>query len=140
MRREYPSSPVAGVAATILEGHRVLLVRRGNEPNRGSWGLPGGVVELGETVREAVVREVLEETGLIVEPVRLLTVYDAVVRDDDRAVRFHYVLSEFHCRMRGGELHASTDASDAQWVDVRNLDPYNVSQGVKRLVSKALEG
>ncbi len=131
---------MAGVAATILESHRVLLVRRGNEPNQGSWGLPGGVVELGETVRKAIVREVLEETGLIIEPVRLLTVYDAVVRDDDGAVRFHYVLCEFHCRMRGGELHSSTDASDAQWVDVLDLDSYNVSQGVKRLVSKALEG
>ena len=89
MRREYPEAPIPGVAAVVLDDG-VLLVRRGREPARGRWGLPGGVVELGERAEEAVVREVLEETGIEVEPLKLVAVYDSIVRDEEGRVRFHY--------------------------------------------------
>ena len=118
----------------VFAGDRVLLVRRGNEPSYGRWGLPGGVVELGETVREAVVREVEEETRIRARPLRLITTFDSIVRDEEERIRFHYVLCEFLCEYVGGELEASTDASEATWARLEDLEGLEVPSGTRRFI------
>ena len=128
MKRHYPDTPVAGVASTVFKDDQVLLVRRLNEPAKGRLGIPGGVVELGEKVSDAAVREVFEETGLIVEPVRVLTVFDSIVRDKEGKIKFHYILSEYLCRYVGGTLGAASDVSEAIWVPIHDLDRQGMSQ------------
>jgi len=115
MKREYPDQPLVGVGAIIIEGDRVLLVKRGHPPLAGEWSIPGGVLEVGETLREAAVREALEETGLTVEPGDLLGVYDRILRDADERTIYHYVLIDFLCRRVDGELKAAGDADEARW-------------------------
>jgi 8-oxo-dGTP diphosphatase len=115
MKREYPDAPLVGIGAVIVERGRVVLVKRGHLPLLGEWSIPGGALELGETVREAVIREAREETGLDVEPMALLGVYDRVVRDENGGVRYHYVLVDFLCRRVSGELRAASDCEEAQW-------------------------
>lgn len=136
MKREYPERPIAGVAAVIFRGNEVLLTRRKNPPGEGLWGLPGGVVELGETVREAIVREVREECGIEVEPIKLLEVYDSIVRDDEGRVRFHYILSEFLCKVVGGSLKPSSDALEAKWVPLDKLEELPISRGTLGFIMK----
>lgn len=124
MNREYPERPFVGVGAVIAEGGRVLLVKRGHAPAMGEWSIPGGTMEVGETVRQAVVREVREETGLIVEAKDLLGVFDQVLRDPTDRVQFHYVLIDFLCTPTGGQLKAGGDAAEARWFtseEVRDL-------------------
>jgi len=115
MKREYPNYPLVGVGAIIIEGNRVVLVRRGHPPLAGEWSIPGGVLEVGETLRQAAVREALEETGLRVEVGELLGVYDRVLRDADERTRYHYVLIDFLCRRIAGEFQAADDAAAARW-------------------------
>ena len=136
MRREYPEKPIAGVAAMIFNDDCVLLVKRGNPPGEGNWGLPGGVVELGEPLREAVVREVREECELEVEPVKRLAVFDSITRDDEGRVRFHYILFEFLCRIAGGTLTSATDALDARWVPLEKLEDLPIGKGTIRFIRK----
>jgi ADP-ribose pyrophosphatase YjhB (NUDIX family) len=104
------------VSAVIVEEGRVLLVRRGTEPLKGHWSLPGGLVELGEGLLSAVVREVREETGLVVEPVELIELLDRIHREADR-VRYHYVIADYLCRVTGGKLLAASDADAVRWVE-----------------------
>lgn len=139
MRREYPSSPIAGVAAVVFSEDRVLLTLRGNEPSRGRWGLPGGVVELGERVEDAVVREAEEETGIRIKPRRLLTVFDSIVRDDDGGIKYHYVLCEYLCEAVGGTLRASSDAIDVRWVPLEDLGSIEINPGTRRFIEKVAE-
>jgi 8-oxo-dGTP diphosphatase len=115
MKREYPDFPLVGVGAIIIENDRVLLVKRGHPPRAGEWSIPGGVVEVGETLREAAIREAREETCLTVEPADLLGVYDRVLRDDDGRTVYHYVLIDFLCRRVGGEARAADDADQVRW-------------------------
>jgi 8-oxo-dGTP diphosphatase len=115
MKREYPDAPLVGVGAIIIEQDRVLLVKRGNPPLAGKWSIPGGVLEMGETLRQAAVREALEETGLTVETGELLGVYDRILRDADERTRYHYVLIDFLCRRIAGEPQAAGDAAEARW-------------------------
>jgi ADP-ribose pyrophosphatase YjhB (NUDIX family) len=126
MRREYPEAPVVGVGAVVLDGQRVLLVRRGKEPLKGEWSLPGGALELGETLVEGVVREVREETGLDVKPEVVVEVFDRIQRNENGSVQYHYVLVDWMCRFTGGELHCGDDAADARWVDRRELGPHGI--------------
>lgn len=130
--REYPRSPIVGVGAVVLQEDCVLLVRREKAPLEGEWSLPGGAVELGETLEEAIIREVAEETGLRVAPVQVLQMFDHIDRDADGRIRFHYVLVDFLCRLEspGGagvpertacELRPATDVSDARWTPVDGL-------------------
>jgi 8-oxo-dGTP diphosphatase len=128
-RREFPEVPVVGVGAVILEADRVLLILRGQEPMKGEWSIPGGALELGETLDTAVQREVLEETGLEVETVAIVEVLDKIVAADGR-VRYHYVLIDFLCKVRGGTLKPGTDADDVRWVRREELN----SHGIYRLV------
>ncbi|MGA2831557.1 MAG: NUDIX hydrolase [Terracidiphilus sp.] len=116
MQREFPSAPLVGVGAVIVETGRVLLVRRGTEPLKGHWSLPGGLVELGEGLPDAVVREVREETGLVVEPVELIELLDRIHREADR-VRYHYVIADYLCRATGGKLLAASDADAVRWAE-----------------------
>jgi 8-oxo-dGTP diphosphatase len=131
MRREYPDAPIAGVGAVIV-GERaggepvVLLIRRAQEPLRGEWSLPGGVVELGETLEDAIRREVLEETGLAVEVLDTVLAFDRILRDEDGRVRYHYVLVDFLCRVSGGAntesaVACATDALEARWAGAGEL-------------------
>jgi len=115
VKREYPDSPLVGVGAVIIEGDRVVLVRRGHPPLAGEWSIPGGVLEVGETLRQAAVREALEETGLRVEVGELLGVYDRILRDADERPRYHYVLIDFLCRKIAGEFQTADDAAEARW-------------------------
>src|SRR5215510_2146769 len=115
MKREFPELPLVGVGAIIIEDGRVLLVKRAQRPLQAQWSIPGGVLEVGELVREAAVREAREETGLIVEPGELLGVYDRVLRNAEQRVQYHYVLIDFLCRCVGGELQAAGDAADVRW-------------------------
>jgi 8-oxo-dGTP diphosphatase len=120
--REYPQTPMVGVGAVVIDGDQVLLIRRGQQPMKGQWSLPGGALEVGETLLDGVRREVREETGLEVEPVALIEVLDRIVRDEDGRVRFHYVLVDYLCRVTGGELCCATDAVDARWASRDDLD------------------
>ena len=127
MQREFPSSPLVGVGAVVVNQGRVLLVQRGTEPMKGQWSLPGGLIELGEPLSDAVAREVLEETGLVVEPLELVELLDRIHREDER-VRYHYVIADYLCRVVGGALFAASDADAVQWAepaewDVLRLDP-----------------
>ena len=116
MQREFPQVPLVGVGAVVVDQGRVLLVRRGTEPLKGHWTLPGGLDELGEPLLAAVVREVREETGLAVEPLGLIELLDRIHREGER-VRFHYVIADYLCRVAGGELRAASDADEVRWVE-----------------------
>jgi 8-oxo-dGTP diphosphatase len=115
MKREYPDSPLVGVGAVIIEEGRVLLVKRGHPPLAGEWSIPGGVLELGETLRQAAAREAQEETCLTVDPTELLGVYDRVLRDDNGHILYHYVLVDFLCRRVAGDSRAAGDADEVGW-------------------------
>ena len=116
MQREYPECPLIGVGAVVVDAGRVLLVRRGGEPLKGQWSLPGGMLEVGEALTAGVVREVEEETGLLVEPLGLIELLDRIYRDGER-VRYHYVIADYLCRVAGGTLKAASDADEARWVE-----------------------
>jgi 8-oxo-dGTP diphosphatase len=118
VRREYPEAPIVGVGAVVIDGTKVLLVRRGQEPLMGEWSLPGGALELGETLQQGVVREVLEETGLIVVPGGIIEILDRITPDEASGrVRYHYVLIDFVCHVTGGALCPATDAEEVRWVE-----------------------
>lgn len=123
--REYPARPIAGVGGVVLRrvrGRReVLLVRRGTEPMKGSWTLPGGGHEVGETIREACAREVMEETGLRVEPVAEVETVEIIHRDAGGRVQYHYVIVDVLCRVVAGQLRADSDVSEVAWADVERV-------------------
>lgn len=121
--REYPSAPILGVGAVTIEEDRVLLVRRNQEPLLGQWSVPGGAVEVGETLEEAIAREVHEETGLTVTPTAMLKTFDRIERDAAGRVRFHYVLVDFLCSLVSTQKtpHAASDVSEAMWVPLKTL-------------------
>ena len=127
MRREYPEAPIVGVGAVVIDGTKVLLVRRGQEPLKGEWSLPGGALELGETLQQGVVREVLEETGLMVVPGGIIEILDRIILDRiipdeaSKRVRFHYVLIDFVCHVSGGALCSASDAEEVRWVERNQL-------------------
>jgi len=116
IEREFPSTPLDGVGAIVVQDARVLLVRRGTEPLKGHWTLPGGMLEVGEALTAGTVREVREETGLDVEPIELIELLDRIHREGNR-VRYHYVIADYLCRVIGGELRAASDANAVRWVE-----------------------
>jgi 8-oxo-dGTP diphosphatase len=139
MNREYPLAPLVGVGAVIVREHRVLLIRRGQAPLLGEWSLPGGVLECGETLREAAVREAREETGLMVETVDMLGVYERIIPGDDGRTRYHYVLIDFLCRPVGGDLCAGSDAAEVRWFEREDLPALGLAYDANDVVNKGLE-
>src|SRR3569623_159442 len=119
IQREFPQSPLVGVGAVVVDADRVLLVQRGREPLKGKWSLPGGMLEIGESLHGGVIREVQEETGLRVEPIELVELLDRIIREqspEGERVRYHYVIADYLCRVVGGSLMAASDAEAARWV------------------------
>ena len=145
MRREYPEAPIVGVGAVVIDGTKVLLVRRAQEPLKGEWSLPGGALELGETLQEGVVREVLEETGLIVAPGGVIEILDRIIQDEASGqdetsgrVRYHYVLVDFVCHVTGGALCPATDAEEVRWVERDQLqNGYRLAPVTVAVIEKA---
>ena len=136
MRREYPSKPFVGVGALIKRNDEILIVKRGNEPGKGLWSVPGGLVETGETLIEAVKREVKEETGLKIKVLKLIDVLENIVRDENGKVRFHYVLIDFLAEPIGGKLTPKSDILDAKWVRISDLDKFKVTNTLRKLLKK----
>jgi 8-oxo-dGTP diphosphatase len=137
MSREYPERPIIGVGAVIIEGDRLLVIKRGQAPLKGEWSLPGGALELGETLEEGVCREVLEETALIVMPISIVEVCDRISRDAEGRVQYHYVLVDYLCRVTGGTLACATDAADARWATLEELGP--ISTFTEQVIRKAFQ-
>lgn len=135
--REYPDRPIVGVGAVIIDGGRVLLIKRGQAPLKGEWSLPGGALEIGETLQEGIRREVLEETGLIIEPVGIVEVFDRISRDAGGRVQYHYVLVDYLCRVTGGTLACATDAADARWARLDELSP--IASFTEEVIRKAFQ-
>jgi 8-oxo-dGTP diphosphatase len=136
--REYPERPIVGVGAVIVdeESQRVILARRAAPPLQGQWSLPGGVVELGETLRAAAEREALEETGLVVKAGEVLEVLDRIIPGPDGRTQFHYVLVDFVCRVRGGELRAGGDAAEVIWARNDELAKYELEKPAMDVIAK----
>ena len=136
--RRYPERPLVGVGAVIVDGDRVLLVERGQEPQRGAWSLPGGLLELGERLEDAVRREVREETGLEVEVLGVAGVVERILPDAEGRAEYHYVLVDYLCRVAGGTLQPASDASRAAWVPRGELRAYPLSEGTLSFLERAL--
>ena len=136
MNREYPEVPFIGVGSIIIEGDRVVLVKRAHPPIQGQWSIPGGVLEVGEMLREAAIREAREETGLVVEPGELLGVFDRILRDDGKRVQYHYVLIDFLCRRIDGELLAASDAAEVRWFTQDELPALKLADDTLEVIQK----
>lgn len=138
MKRDYPEHPIVGVGAVIVDSGRALLVRRNTEPLRGEWSVPGGVLELGEKLRDGAAREALEETGLHVEVGEVLDVFDSIFPDPDGRAQYHFVLIDYLCRPISGEARAASDVSDVKWVTLGELDSLDLRDSIRQVVRKAL--
>jgi mutator protein MutT len=135
--REYPERPIIGVGAVVIDGDRVLLVRRANEPLKGEWSLPGGAVEVGETLEAAVAREIREETGLDIHVGPVVEVLDRIRLDADGRARYHYVLVDYLCHPTGGTMASASDAAAAVWASLDDLAQYNVAEQTTAVIRKA---
>src|ERR1700734_1968509 len=136
MQREFPEAPLVGVGAIIIEDSRVVLVKRAHPPLQAEWSIPGGVLEVGELVRQAAIREAREETGLTVKAGELLGVYDRVLRDADQRVQYHYVLIDFLCRRVAGNIAAASDAAEARWFMLEDLTGLNLAEDTMDVIRK----
>ena len=136
--RFYPDRPYVGVGAVIVDRGRVVLIKRKHEPLAGQWSLPGGAVELGESLEECVRREMLEETGLEVEVGPVIEVFERITRDDSDTVSYHFVLVDYLCWPLGGELHAATDVADAALVAPERLHDYGLTAKATEVIWRAL--
>jgi len=137
LQREFPVAPLVGVGAVVVKQGRVLLVQRGTEPAKGKWSIPGGLIDVGESLREAVAREVREETGLLVEPLELIELLDRIHRDGDR-VRYHYVIADYLCRVVGGTLLAASDADAVRWVERAEWNSHS-ALGIEPITARVIE-
>ena len=135
----FPAEPVVGVGAVILDAGRVLLVKRGHAPLKGEWSLPGGRLELGESLEDAVRREVREETGLDVTVGPLVEIFERIERLADGRIEYHFVIADYACRPSGGQLVHGSDADDARWVLVSGLAAYNVTKKAAEVIHKAID-
>jgi 8-oxo-dGTP diphosphatase len=133
------SGPVVGVGAVIVDAARVVLVMRAHEPLKGEWSLPGGTVEFGETLEAAVAREVHEETGLTIDVGPVIEVFDRVGLAAGGGVDHHYVIVDYLCAVRGGQLEHGSDADDARWVGLDELDAYRLTEKAMKVIDKAIK-
>jgi ADP-ribose pyrophosphatase YjhB (NUDIX family) len=136
--RTYPDRPVVGVGAVVLVDGKIVLVKRAHEPLQGHWNLPGGAVELGETLTQACAREVCEETGLVVEVGPVVELFDRIMLDADGGVQYHFVLVDYLCRPVGGTLRCGSDASEIALADPAALDEYRLTDKAIEVIRKAL--
>ena len=139
MSRQYPKKPVVGVGAIILEGDQILLEKRKNSPGKGKWSVPGGLVDLGETVEEAVIREVKEETGLEVYGPRLVDVVIYISLGEKGAVMYHYVIIDYLVTSKGGKPKAASDAEDLKWVSFYEVEEYDLTESFRRFFQRNRE-
>jgi len=143
MRRRYPKYPLLGVGALIFtsSGRRgpILLVERGGHPLKGYWSLPGGLVETGEKLEDAVRREILEETGLRIEPVSRFEIFERIMLDASGRAEYHYVLADYICKVVGGTLRAGDDVSRAEWVRRAELGNYRITEGTREVIERVYE-
>jgi len=138
MSREYPTHALVGVGGVVIHRGRALLIRRGSEPLKGEWSIPGGMVELGEELQAAVRRELKEETGLDVDPLGCILVFDRIIRDGHR-VKYHYVIVDYLCRRKRGRLRPASDVIDARWVRREDLPDYHLTEMATKLILRAFE-
>ena len=138
MKRDYPEQPIIGVGAVIVDGDRALLVRRATQPLQGEWSIPGGALELGEALRDAVCREVSEETNLTVEVGEVPEVFDSIFSDAQGRVQYHYVLIDYLCYPTSVEARAGSDVSDVKWVRLEDLADLHLLESVDRVIRAAL--
>ncbi|MCL5263892.1 MAG: NUDIX hydrolase [Chloroflexi bacterium] len=138
MARMYPDLPVVGVGTIVLKDGQVLLIRRGVEPAYGKWSVPGGLVELGEGLRDAAAREVKEETGLDVDVGPVVDIVERVIRDADGRIQYHYIIVDFVARWLAGEAHADSDALEARWVAPEDIDGFETTEGLVPVIKKAV--
>lgn len=137
VKRRYPDRPLVGVGAVVFREDRVLLVQRGREPSYGKWSIPGGLVELGESLQEAVVREVREETGLDVKVRDLVASLDRVILDEKGKVEYHYILLDFLCECEEGELRPGSDVLQCCFAPIDTLSSYLMTEGTERVILRA---
>jgi 8-oxo-dGTP diphosphatase len=137
--RKYPERPIVGVGAVIVDGDRVLLVKRAHEPLKGEWSLPGGAVEVGETLEAALIREVREETCLDVTVGPVVEVLDRIGRDANGRVEYHFVIVDYLCRAAGGTATGGSDAEEVQWAQRSDLPGYRLTTAATRVIEKAFE-
>jgi ADP-ribose pyrophosphatase YjhB (NUDIX family) len=138
--REYPAYPLPAVLAMVVKDGRVLLAQRDREPDRGKWGFPGGLIECGETVAAAVLRELMEETGLTAEAGPVMEVLDLITRDESGRVRFHYVVAAVRCTWLAGEAVPGSDAARLGWFTPEEIARLPVSKNLPRLVAMLFSG
>jgi ADP-ribose pyrophosphatase YjhB (NUDIX family) len=137
--REYPERPVVGVGAIVVSGGRVLIVKRRFEPLAGRWSLPGGTLEVGETLEAGVAREIFEETGLRIDVGPVVEVFDRILLDQERRVRYHFVLVDYLCWPQGGDLAAGSDVEDARFVSPDDLPSFDLTEKAQAVIDRALE-
>ncbi|MGC8936042.1 MAG: NUDIX hydrolase [Candidatus Methanomethylicaceae archaeon] len=133
--REYPDRPLVGVGVILIRNQQILLVRRGHEPNKDMWSIPGGLIKLGETAECAAVREVKEETGLDVSLRGVAGVFNVIIRDSDSKIKYHYVIIDYFGEIKGGTLRPGSDVTDVKWFDFHELDEIPASPTVKKAIT-----
>jgi len=139
LKRLYPDQPMVGVGALIVCDGKILLEKRKNDPGKGKWSIPGGLVELGENIEQTVIREVKEETGLEVEKPEHIDVVDNVVQDEDNKVRYHFVIVDYFVKLKGGRLRAASDAEELRWVPLDEVETYNLTKTIRTFFQRNKE-
>jgi 8-oxo-dGTP diphosphatase len=139
VNRRYPAHPLLGVGALIFHRDSILLVERARDPLKGQWSLPGGLVEPGELLAQAVAREVREETGLAIKPLEIFEIFERIIPDDANRPEYHYVLIDYLCKVVSGELRAADDVSQVRWVRRRSLNDYHITEGTLAVIEKAFD-
>jgi ADP-ribose pyrophosphatase YjhB (NUDIX family) len=136
--REYPDNPMVGVGVVVFNQHnQILLVQRGNEPSRGLWALPGGIVELGEELKSAAAREVMEECAIEVDIEDVAEVIDLILKDANEEIKYHYILIDYYAKYTGGQLSPQSDVSDARWFSKADIQELDMPEVTQKVVSKA---
>jgi len=137
--RRYPERPLLGVGALVFQDGKLLLIQRGQEPLKGWWTIPGGLVETGERLEDAVCREILEETGLRVSPSCIVTVFERIMPDAAGRTEFHYVIVDYLCELVGGQLGAASDVAAAGWFALEEIQSMRIASGTPGVIDKAVE-
>jgi len=138
-RREYPEKPIVGVGGVVISDGRALLIKRGHPPLQGEWSIPGGTLELGETLLGGVERELLEETAIQVHVVDLIDVFERIFRDEAGRTQYHFVILDYLCEFISGEARAGSDVTDVAWVPQTDLERYSLTPTAMRVIGRAFE-